>query len=101
MGQVHRDCQRTERAVWASDLLLSTQNLFGFSCARKERDSKEWVANLSRFNRGEPVPDDFLPDVLWARDWDDDLLERLPHLFQACGFLVVSDTLANLLRGLT
>ena len=84
-----------DRAVWATDLLMSTQNLFGFSCAGHERD---WVADLCRFDRGEPVPDDFLPDVLWADDWDDDRLERLPHLFRACGFLIVSDTLAEVLR---
>ena len=98
MDQVHKDGQ-ADRAVWASDLLMSSQNLFGFSCAGHERDSKAWVADLRRFNGGEPVPDDFLPEVLWAGDRDDDRLERLPNLFQACGFLVVSDTLADILRG--
>ena len=64
MDQVHNDDHGVDCAVWASDLLMQRQNLFGFSCAGHERDSKAWVADLRRFDRGEPVPDDFLPDVL-------------------------------------
>ncbi len=85
-------------AVWASNMLMQGQNLFGFSWASRERDLKEWVSNLHRIERGEPVPDDVLPDVMWADDADDDRVERLPHLFRACNLLVVSETLAALLR---
>ena len=98
MKQVHKEDDGADRAVWASNMLMQGQNLFGFSCASRERDLEEWVANLHRISRGEPVPDDFLPDVMWADDPDDDRVERLPHLFQARNLLVVSETLAGLLR---
>ena len=84
--------------VWASNMLMQGQNLFGFSWAEYERDPKGAVASLLRMERGEPVPDDVVPDVMWSDDADDDRVERLPHLLQASNFLVVSDTLADLLR---
>jgi hypothetical protein len=57
MDQVHRNDDGADRAVWASNMLMQGQNLFGFSGAGYERDPKEFVANLRRMNRGEPVPD--------------------------------------------
>lgn len=99
MDQVHTDGQGAERAVWASDMLMSTRNLFGFSCAGYERDPEQWVDNLRRIDSGEPVPDDFLPDVMWVDEADDDRVKRLPHLFRASNLLVVSETVADLLRG--
>ena len=59
MEQVDKDTQGADRAVWASNMLMQGQNLFGFTCAGYERDPEEWVANLYRLEGGEPVPDDF------------------------------------------
>ena len=98
MEQVDKDDQGADHAVWASNMLMQPQNLFGFSCAGYERDPEEWVANLRRMDRGEPVPADFIPDVMWSDDADDDRVQRLPHLSRASNFLVVSETLADVLR---
>ena len=99
MDQDHNGAHGADRAVWASNMLMQGQNLFGFSCAAYEQVPEEFVANLRTMKRGECVPEGFPPEVMWANDPDDDRVERLPHLFQACGFLVVSDTLAEILRG--
>ncbi len=98
MDQIHKDGDGANRAVWASNMLMQGQNLFGFSCAGYERNPEEWVANIRRIDRGEPVPDNFMPDVMWADDPDDDRVERLPHFLRASNILVVSDVLADLLR---
>ena len=48
MDQVHRNDDGADRAVWASNMLMQGQNLFGYSGAGYERDPKEFVANLRR-----------------------------------------------------
>ena len=84
-------------SVWVSNLLMQTANLFGFACRSTEGDPKAYLANIYLYNTGQPVPEGFLPDVMWASDAADDRLTRLPHLFRANDFLVVSGDLAALL----
>ena len=59
MDQVHSDDDGADRAVWASNMLMHGQNLFGFSCAGYERDPKEFVLRTgSQGIRRQSAPDE-------------------------------------------
>lgn len=86
--------------AWVAYYMPSdSDGLFGFDCAWSERDLKDYVVHLIRRDRGEPVPDDLVPEVMWASQIETDRRTVLPHIFQACSQLVVSEALANLLGG--
>ena len=61
-------------AVWVSNLLMQMTKLFGFACTSTEGGPEAYLANIYHYDIGQPVPEGFLPDVMWTSDSADDRL---------------------------
>ena len=84
--------------VWISRIRQSATEIFGFSCAQREKDRRAFVDLIVSFESGHRLPEGALPEVMWSSDASDSRKKTLPHMFMANGFLAVSDKMAEVLR---
>lgn len=89
-----------EPCVWLSISDIKSDLSFGFTCQMIEDDKDALLSRLLAFKRGAVLESEELPSVMWiARRATNDDRRKLPHLFGAAGFLTVSETFAEVLRG--
>ena len=91
--------ERQASGVWVSNFRVRSNNLYGFTCEAQERDINEFVSVMHRAVSGEAVPEGFPPDELWVNFEEDDQVARFPPFIRAGDLIVVSEKLADLLRG--
>jgi hypothetical protein len=90
----------SEPCVWVSNAVVKSDRIFGFTCKMAEEDNDTLVARLRAFKRGEPLTSQDLPAVMWiGPKYAKDDRRKLPHLFNAGGFLAVSEPFAEVLHG--
>ena len=100
--QIGRDRDSTmnedAKLVWVTNMLMQTDNLFGFSAESTQGDPKEYLRNIYKYQVGDEVPPGFLPDIMWSNDAEDDRRKNLPDFFRANDFLIISRKFADVLR---